>query len=87
MKRIAFCYASGLLRFGARLPKGAIALCRCDSEAEQEKVIALARTAYDNKNLLVPGVPEADNHREGLEAVFRFTERLEKRGLKKGVAA
>ena len=60
----AWCWASGLIEFGATLPKdgedgsGAIVIAEGPAYALEACVSVLARHAYDGR-LLVPGVPEA----------------------------
>lgn len=60
----------------ARLPAGSAA--DVDAERFKRTVGAMARHAYDGHTLLVPGVPEARNQMEGVEALIAFRERLER---------
>lgn len=70
----AYCYRSGEIEFGDTVPKGAISVLEGDEALVRERVSARARLAYDNKTLLVPGVPEANNEKEARYALFRFLE-------------
>ncbi len=57
----AYCYASGLIEFGASTPKGAIQIAS-GKEADLRRALdALARHGKGESKgcLLVPGVPEA----------------------------
>ena len=55
MKRIcAFCWASGLIEFGSRCPKGALPLITGSETAVMNAVNVLATHAYDGKSFLVP---------------------------------
>ncbi len=38
----------------------------------RERLTARCRLAYDNKTLLIPGIPEAADQNEGLAALERF---------------
>lgn len=79
----AFCFRNGCIEFGEAIPKGALCI-GIGGRTFRRTVEANARLAYDNKTLLVPGVPEADNDDEALDAVARFVERVRpRRGIKK----
>lgn len=47
----------------------------------REAVSALARLAYDGETMLVPGIPEAENESQALEAAYRFRALLKTRGF------
>lgn len=68
----AFCYASGLIEFGRRVPKGALPIAEGPSKPLRDFINGVARHGYKTKKvkgrptkipgtdvLLVPGVPEA----------------------------
>jgi hypothetical protein len=83
---VAYCYADGTLKFNGKVPEGAIQVSiaperqpdkkmRENDQAVKtwrEKIIARCRLAYDNKTLLVPGIPEADTMDQKLDALMRF---------------
>lgn len=82
----AFCYASGHIRFGRRVPPGAI-LIATGGRLMRKTVTVLARHGYDNKTLLVPGIPEAPNEPTKLAALAHFCNELKRRLDKKARAA
>lgn len=60
----AFCFATGVIGFGADVPANAIEIAQSYSERHLKNFIEVkARHAYDGKTLLVPGVPEAENEK------------------------
>ena len=62
MRHVAFADSAGVIRIGKRCPKGALPIGRRRHFfALHGAVSAVARLAYDNGTLLVPGVPEADD--------------------------
>lgn len=86
-----YCYASGLAKFGKKVPDGAIEIDRqtkSQREAEarrmkkldpilrplswKENLMVKCRLGYDGKTILIPGVPEAENQKEGLDALLKF---------------
>jgi hypothetical protein len=84
---IAYCYASGQIEIGRRVPKGALSLRLRGPRKKLEDFLAgCARLAYDNDTWLVPGVPEAPNQKVALDALFRFCERTEKSAKQAGLA-
>ena len=76
---IAYCWAGGLIQFGPSVPDGAIGIARGEEAKVRDVIEATARHAKDNERLLVPGVPEAANEREGLAALARYIQWLGKR--------
>lgn len=78
-KLIAYCWSTGRIDFGYELPEGAIAIAEGDEATVRDEIEVTARLAYDNKTLLVPGVPEAPDQRAGLEALARHIQRLSTR--------
>ena len=69
----AFCYASGLIAFGRKVPDGAIVIAKGSAQPVREFIETQARHGYQTKlvrgrhqripgtdHLLVPGVPESD---------------------------
>lgn len=75
----AYCNRQGVISFGKRIPDGMLPVLRGrDREIRRELGVA-ARLAYDNKTLLVPGVPEAKDEAEALTALQNFRRWLAKR--------
>ena len=76
-KEIAYAWRGGDIEFSA-LPEsehGGIAICPelAGHTNYRETIETWARLAYDNKTLLVPGVPEAkDDEDAALNALRRF---------------
>lgn len=78
-KVIAYCWSSGLIQFGPTLPDGAIGIATGEESKVRDVIEVTARHAYDNESLLVPGVPEAANEREGIVALARYIQWLGER--------
>lgn len=75
----AYCFASGHIDFGVTLPEGAIALATGEEKTVREIITGSARLSrHDNETLFVPGVPEAENQRDGITAVANFIQWLAK---------
>jgi hypothetical protein len=73
MSAHAFCWASGEIKIGKRVPKGALPLnLRGDERKVKAFVERFARHAYDGVTMLVPGVPEAPNQGVAVKALARF---------------
>jgi hypothetical protein len=73
----AYCYRSGQIVFGQRLPKGTMPIAQAKAKLLRDAVSGLARMAYDGKTLLVPGLPEAgDDWKAASAALTQFTERV-----------
>ena len=73
----AHAWRTGLIVFrrkGRPCPAGALPL----PDVHRSVIEARARHAYDNKTLLVPGVPEAANDAAALEAFEAFCDFLRK---------
>ncbi|MBX3447542.1 MAG: hypothetical protein KF765_12380 [Parvibaculaceae bacterium] len=69
---VYFCWRSGLIGKGERVPKGAVLLFPA-TRANTKLVEARARLSrQDNKSFLVPGVPEAPTTEAAREAVEDF---------------
>lgn len=68
---IAFCWASGLIQFGRKLPDGAIEVARGESKALRDAIDVRARHGKGKSAgmLLVPGVPEAKDQVEAGNAL------------------
>lgn len=76
--KYCFVYRSGEIRFHrAKITgydNGAMFLCDVPNRAARLRIEVRARLAYDNKTLLCPGIPEAENELEAYEAFSRFKE-------------
>jgi hypothetical protein len=82
MKIYAHCDRSGIIEFSkSQAISGLVCLCWGEDKNLIDVVGVLSRHAYDNKTLLVPGIPEADSDAEAFQAAARFMERLSERGL------
>lgn len=68
----AYCWASGHIDFGRRVPDGALPIARGPSKKLRDFVEVRSRHAYDGKTLLVPGLPEAANQVVALNALRRW---------------
>lgn len=75
----AYCYASGLVGFGEKLPKGALPIGKL--KVERAKFTAHCRLAYNGTDWLVPGIPEASDQTAGVDALMKFRERVISLGL------
>lgn len=78
----AYCYASGLIEFGNRVPSGALPIARGPEKKLSAFIEVMARHGYSTKvvkgrptkipgseTLLVPGVPESqDDQSHALDA-------------------
>lgn len=81
----AYCWASGEVGFGNQVPEGAIFFAEGEGETFKERIQVLCRLAYPTyKNgvkqrpvWLVPGIPEAENEKEALEALYKFKDWLD----------
>lgn len=76
-----FAYANGRIGFGDKTPDDALPIYAVDcsvSEIERlgECIGLLARHAYDNKTLLVPGIPEAADMNAAYDALIKFNCRV-----------
>ncbi|MGA7438608.1 MAG: host nuclease inhibitor protein [Luteibacter sp.] len=76
---IAYCYATGVICFGTKVPKGALAIASGPELPLRDHIAATARLAYDNKTLLVPGVPEAEAQDAKLDALIAHMHWLSER--------
>ncbi|PPQ35156.1 hypothetical protein SAMN06265338_1324 [Rhodoblastus acidophilus] len=80
MSFIAYADRTGVIGFAKKCPAGALPIARhADLERLKSQVSALARVGHDNKTLLVPGVPEAENSDQAVDAMVNFTNRVSAR--------
>lgn len=75
----AYCYADGVILFGARIPNGALPIADGVESDLHRAIHGSARLAYDNETWLVPGVPEADDQFAGVDALIAYRERVAER--------
>jgi len=81
----AYCYASGLIDFGDRVPLGAITIAAGRNKALRAFIEVHARHGYNTRlvkgrptkipgsdKLLVPGVPEVDDESDKLDALRKW---------------
>ncbi|MFB5082503.1 host nuclease inhibitor protein [Raoultella sp. C349492] len=73
MKVIAYAWASGLIQFGTKVPNGALPIISGQEDDVKNIIMVIARHSRTNNDLLVPGVPEAPNQHEGMNAFIKFT--------------
>lgn len=81
----AFCDAAGVveIREGKIVPDGMLPVFRTRSLRRTREVAELVcRHAHDGATLLVPGVPEAKNQADGLNALLAFRAWLRSNGRK-----
>lgn len=80
-KEIGYMLASGRIEFSTSPLEEHPGLPICPEYAEhpryREEIETWARLAYDNKTLLVPGIPEAKTLNEKLDALTRFCRLVE----------
>lgn len=72
----AYCYADGVILFGRTVPAGALPIADGIESDLHRAIQGSARLAYDNETWLVPGVPEAGDQIEGVDALIAFRTRV-----------
>ena len=77
------CCRSGETFVSRRVPKGTMKVVTGHGRRLKRILCACARHAYDGKTLLVPGLPEANNDLQAINAVKAFEQMLRER-LAKG---
>jgi len=75
----AYCWASGQIEFGPRVPQGALAIAKGREDALRDLMCAASRHAYDGETLLVPGVPEAPDQIAAVDALKAWCDWLASR--------
>ncbi|MDO0944630.1 hypothetical protein [Chromohalobacter israelensis] len=70
----AYCFATGEIGTGIATPAGAIEIATGSARDLKTEIEVVARLAYDNETLLVPGVPEAADQQEALDALCQFVD-------------
>lgn len=66
-----YCWRSGLIGFGGKVPEGALPICP-NIKRLRERVEARARHSRTTQQLLVPGIPEAENSPAAAKALNDF---------------
>jgi len=79
---IAYAYRGGQIGFitpprDGGIPEGTLLIARGDADLVRATVSSLARRAYDNETLIVPGCPEAKNEIQALDAFKQFAARVQ----------
>ncbi|HEM6672529.1 TPA: host nuclease inhibitor protein [Citrobacter koseri] len=82
-KIIAYAWASGLIELGPELPDGALPIITGEENRIRDLINIWARHSRTGEQLLVPGVPEAQNQHEGCNALMTFTETITREYLEK----
>ncbi|PQH22682.1 host nuclease inhibitor protein [Raoultella ornithinolytica] len=82
-KITAYAWASGLIEFGETFPDGALPIITGEEKRVREIIEVRARHSRKNEQMLVPGVPEADNQHDACDALIRFTESVTKEYVEK----
>ncbi|EOX0566355.1 host nuclease inhibitor protein [Klebsiella pneumoniae] len=82
-KVTAYSWASGLIEFGETYPDGALPIITGEEKRVREIIEVRARHSRTNQQLIVPGVPEADNQHDACSALIRFTEIVTKEYVEK----
>lgn len=81
----AYCWASGQIEFGTRIPEGALPIARGPARKVRDFVEAVARHAYEGETLLVPGIPEAPDQSAALTALQAWLDWISVHRLPRGV--
>lgn len=76
---VAYCWRDGTIEIARRLPRNAVKLGSAHGLRLRKAVSVCARHSYDGATLLVPGIPEAGNDIDAVEAVRRFRVQLSRR--------
>ncbi len=77
-KKVAFCWASGEIRIGDKTPKGALPIASGRPDKLLAAIKSTARLAADNVTALVPGIPEAKDQTEGVDALIKYKNRVQR---------
>lgn len=77
-----YVFRSGLVKLGNEVPSNALEVADGPDELLNVIVGVLARHAYNNEDLLCPGVPEARSEAAAYNAVVEFRNQIKKRLVK-----
>jgi len=72
----AYAWGNGVIEFGEDVPDGALPVHEDVTDQVREHIEVCARHGYQPGVLLVPGVPEAKDQHDALDALKSFVERL-----------
>jgi len=72
MIKTAYCYASGQIHVGKKVPKGALPIITGPEKKVRDLIHATATLAYDNKTWLVPGIGLAPTQKEKYDALVAY---------------
>jgi hypothetical protein len=81
----AYCFASGEIGFGPRMPKGALPIATGPEESLRAAISVSARHAYDGETLLVPGVPEEPDQMKAVDAFIAWRKAFRPAWVRKGL--
>lgn len=70
--QVAWTWASGLIEWGDEAPEGSIVIAKGPKSSIKAVLEVVARHGHERGVLLVPGVPEAENQRAGVEALDKW---------------
>lgn len=70
--RLAYCMSDGVIHVQAEMPEGGIEIARGPAHQLRARLAVVARHGYTPGVLLVPGVPEAENQRDGSIALTEW---------------
>lgn len=82
---IAYCFRNGVIKFGRRIPKGALMIHGGEAVSLRNAIFGIARESYPSKPglkdsvPLVPGIPEAKDEAEAAKALGMFVVRIRAR--------
>lgn len=72
----AFVWRSGEVDVGDVVPDGTIEIAEGKDADLRASIIAVGRLADEGKTILVPGIPEAANDVEALDALYAFQQEI-----------
>lgn len=73
----AFCWRSGLIQFGRRVPDGALLIAAGPRKIVRDIVEVNATLGYDNKTLRAGNVASANDDEAAYQALVEFRDRIE----------
>ncbi len=76
-KCTAYTFVNGVIHFGDEVPRGALPIAIGDEASLRETIDTISRHGYTPGVLLVPGMPEADDQGQALEALEAFCHRVQ----------
>lgn len=70
--QVAYCWANGVIEFADAMPDGALQIATGPQRALVEAVTTVARKGHKEGVWLVPGLPEAQQQDEALDALMEW---------------